>query len=354
MILGPLAVIVVAGLFYMLSGRYIETDNAYVKANKIAITPQVSGLILPVAVKDNQFVKKGDVLFSIDPASFEIKVAQAQARISDVRTQIADLKAQALQKQAELKAAQQDADYADIEYNRQLGLNEKDAVSRARLDEATHAREVAHTKIDQLQQDLNSIVAQLAGNINIAPEDHPLYKMAQTELDAAKLDLARTTVTAPVDGITGTMPHAGDYAEASVPVLSVVAAHDTWIEANYKETQLTDVRPGQKVDITVDTYPDHKWTGVVESISPATGSEFSILPAQNSTGNWVKVVQRIGVRIRPDIKAGDPPLRAGMSAEVTVDTGSYPHLHPFSGGGVAQAAHPPRQAPAEHASIADK
>jgi membrane fusion protein (multidrug efflux system) len=140
------------------------------------------------------------------------------------------------------------------------------------------------------------------------------------------------------------MPHAGDYAAASVPVMSIVASDDTWIEANYKETQLTNVVPGQKVKIGVDTYPDREWTGVVESISPATGSEFSILPAQNSTGNWVKVVQRIAVRIRPLPEKNAPVLRAGMSTDVTIDTGSYPHLHPFSAATTAEAAAPEKDA----------
>jgi membrane fusion protein (multidrug efflux system) len=344
MIVGPLIVLVVSGLFYLFSGRYIETDNAYVKANKISVTPQVSGTILPVTVKDNQFVKKGDVLFRIDPASFQIALEKAEANMGDVRTQIEDLKAQARQKQAELKEAEQDSAYAEIEYNRQLGLNEKDAVSRAKLDEATHNHNVMKTKVDALQQELNSIIAQLNGDIDIAPENHPLYKIAKSELDKAKLDLDRTTVYAPTDGTTGSMPHAGDYAAASVPVMSIVASDDTWIEANYKETQLTNVVPGQKVKIGVDTYPDREWTGVVESISPATGSEFSILPAQNSTGNWVKVVQRIAVRIRPLPEKNAPVLRAGMSTDVTIDTGSYPHLHPFSAATTAEAAAPEKDA----------
>ncbi|MBI1216384.1 MAG: HlyD family efflux transporter periplasmic adaptor subunit [Alphaproteobacteria bacterium] len=330
MILGPVIVMLVSGVFYLYSGRYIETDNAYVKANKISVTAQVAGTIIDAPVKDNQFVKKGEVLFRIDPRSFEIKVEKAKASLGDVRTQIEDLKAQARQKQAELKEAQQDADYAKIEFDRQQGLSAKDAVSRAKLDEATHNLDVTRTKVGQLQQELGSIVAQLDGDIDIAPEDHPLYKVAQSELDAAQLDLDRATVRAPVDGLAGATPHTGDYANAGVPVMSMVASADTWIEANYKETQLTDVKPGQKVDIAVDTYPGHEWTGVVESISPATGSEFSILPAQNSTGNWVKVVQRIAVRIRPEVKPGDPQLRAGMSTEVTIDTGSFPHLHPFA------------------------
>ena len=326
LIVGPLLVILVTGVFYIFSGRYISTDNSYVKANKVMVSPEISGVILPVTVGDNQPVHKGDVLFSIDPAQFKIEVERATANLNAVVTQVEDLKAQARQKQEELKIAQSDADYALLEYNRQAAPNLKEAVSQQSREDAQHARDVTITKIAQLQQELNSILAQLGGSADIAPTEHPLYKGAKAALDMASLNLARTVVHAPVDGTTGEMPKTGDYAHAGVPSMSVVEDGDVWIEANFKETELTRMREGQPVEIDVDTYPGHTWHGKVASISPATGAEFSVLPAQNATGNWVKVVQRIAVRIAPDRQQNDPPLRTGMSANVSVDTGSYPHL----------------------------
>jgi membrane fusion protein, multidrug efflux system len=326
MIIGPLAVAVVAGLLWIFSGRYVSTDNSYVKAHKVMVSPEVSGVILPVEVKENQFVKKGERLFSIDDAAFKIALDKAEASLAGVKDQIEQLKASARQKQAELTIAEQDAAYAEKQFNRRAPLSMKSAVSEESVDAARHARDVAATRISQLQQELAAILAQLGGDAGVAPEAHPLYKAAAAERDAARLNLDRTVVRAPVDGITGAMPNSGDYAHAGVPALSVVEQEGLWIEANFKETELTRMHPGQPVEIEVDTYPGHKWAGTVESISPATGSEFSLLPAQNATGNWVKVVQRIAVRIRPEVGADDPPLRTGMSAEVTVDTGDYPHL----------------------------
>ena len=326
MIVGPAAVIVVSGIFYLFSGRFISTDNAYIKQNKIMVAPEVSGLIIPSNVGDNQAVHKGDVLFTVNPVPFKIEVDKASANLAAVRTQIEGLKASARQKDEEIKIAQSDAQLSETEYNRRTGPGMKNAVSAESVNEARHARDVAQTKIAQLEQERASILAQLNGSADTPSEQHPLYKAAQAALDTANLNLERTTVRAPVDGITGGMPNNGDYAHASIPSLSLVESGDVWLEANFKETEITRMKPGQKVDIKIDTYPDRDWKGSVESISPATGSEFSILPAQNATGNWVKVVQRVAVRIRPELKKDDPPLRTGTSATVTVDTGSYPHL----------------------------
>ncbi len=323
---GPVTVMIVTAFVWMFSGRYISTDNSYVKAHKVMVSPEVSGPVMPVTVKENQLVHKGDVLFTIDPMPFKIALDKAEANVVAVREQIDQLKANAGQKQQEIVSAQQDVAFAESEYKRSSDLKATSAVSQENLESAQHARDVAKTKIAQLEQERQAILAQLGGDENAKPEDLPIYKAAVADRDAAKLNLDRTEVHSPVDGVTGAMPNTGDYAHAGVPSLSVVASNDVWIEANFKETELTNMKPGQKVEIEVDTYPGHHWNGTVESISPATGSEFSLLPAQNATGNWVKVVQRLAVRIRPDVQEGDPPLRAGMSANVTVDTGSYPHL----------------------------
>lgn len=327
MVILPLVIVVTAVVFYAFSGRYVSTDNAYVKADKILLAPEVTGTVVAVSANDNQEVKKGDLLFAIDAEPYRIAVAKAEANLATVETQIDEIRASLRQKQEELKIAQVDADYAEKEYARQIKLGEE-ATPKSRIDAALRDRDAATAKVGQLQQETQVILAQLANNADIATADHPLYKQALAALDAARLDLSRTEVRAPVAGVVGTMPRLGGHAIAGTPMLSLVSSEDVWIEANFKETELTDITPGQRVQISVDTYPGYEWDGEVESISPATGSEFSILPAQNATGNWVKVVQRIAVRIRPLPKEGAPVLRTGMSADIHVDTQRYPHL-PF-------------------------
>lgn len=323
----PMLVAAVALTAYVLSGRYVSTDNAYVKADKIMLAAEVSGTVMSVNAVDNQIVHKGDVLLTIDPQAYRIAVVKAEANLAAMETEIEEIRASYRQKREELKIAQVEADYAVREYDRQMKLGEE-ATPRARIDAALRDRDAAATKVLQLEQEAQVILARLANNADIATADHPLYRQAMAELDAARLNLQRTEVRAPVTGVVGTMPRLGAYALAATPVLSLVASQDVWIEANFKETELTDITPGQRVHINIDTYPGYAWDGEVESISPATGSEFSILPAQNATGNWVKVVQRIAVRIRPLPREGAPVLRTGMSADIQVDTRRYPHL-PF-------------------------
>ncbi len=323
---GVVAAVVVAAVMYLFGGRYISTDNAYIKSAKIMITPEVSGVIESVSVTDNQTVHAGDVLLKIDPASYQIALERAQADLENARTQVEELKANYRQKQQDIARAEVLASYNDKSYRRTAGLVKSGAVSQEAVDATNSSHLAADKDVAMLQEDLAAIVAQLGGDPNIETEKHPLYLSALAALDTAKLNLERTTMRAPVDGLTGNAAHAGDYARDLVPVMNMVGTKDVWIEANYKETELTDVKPGQNVEIEVDTYPGHKWQGKVESISPATGSEFSILPAQNATGNWVKVVQRIAVRISVAHQDNAPDLRAGMSTSVTIDTGSYPHL----------------------------
>lgn len=325
MAVGIIAVAATGAWFYLTSGRYVGTDNAYIKAAKILVTPEVTGTILTVNIGDNQPVKKGDVLFTIDPTNYEIAVAKAQAALATATSEVMNLKAEYAQEITDMQKAKVLADYADKQYRRMVALKNSTAFSQSALDQVASQRDAAQQDIASFREQANQYVAQLDGDPNIAPENQSGVKAAAAALKKAELDLQRTTVRAPADGIVGTAPHVGDYARASVPQFNMVGSNDVWIEANYKETQLTSVKPGQPVTIEVDTYPGHKWTGTVESISPATGSEFSVLPAQNSTGNWVKVVQRIAVRIAVDRKSDEMRLRAGMSTNVTIDTGFYPH-----------------------------
>lgn len=323
---GVITVLAVCGVFYILSGRYIGTDNAYIKSAKILVTPEVSGVINTVDVADNQIVGKGDVLFTIDATPYEIALQKAEADLGVARAHVEELKANYRQKQQDIERAQAIAAYNQKSYSRVSSLIKSGAVSKESVDLTNSSNLAAQKDVSMLQEDLNAIVAELGGDPEIAAEDHPSYKAALATLNAAKLDLERTKVVAPATGRVGSVPHAGDYARESLPTMNMVGTDDIWIEANYKETELTDVVPGQKVEIEVDTYPDHSWIGTVDSISPATGSEFSVLPAQNATGNWVKVVQRIAVKIKIAPNKDAPDLRAGMSTHVTIDTGKYPHI----------------------------
>ena len=325
MVGGVFIVLTGCAWFYLSSGRFIATDNAYVKAAKILITPEVAGTITSVSVTDNQNVHAGDVLFVIDPASYQIAFDEAEADAANTYTQIEQLKAQYRQKEEDLAKAQVEVTFTEEEYNRRIELAKRGAVAQTELNETKRQRDAAIKAISSIQEEINGILAALTGDADIRPEDHPLYKKALAKQQNAELNLERTTVKAPVNGMIGIAPRKGDYARASVPLLNLVGNDDVWIEANYKETELTDVKIGQSVAIEVDTYPGHEWQGHVESISPATGSEFSVLPAQNATGNWVKVVQRIAVHIAVDPGPQDLPLRTGMSTHVSIDIGHYPH-----------------------------
>lgn len=328
---GVLAVLVTGGALWLTGGRYIGTDNAYIKTDIVLITPEVSGPITEVMAKSHEHVAAGSTLFAIDRQPFQIALAQAQANLASARTDIEKLKAQYRQKQEDLRIAQSDVDLAQKNFGREDALDKRGtgAVSATALDQARHDLETARQRMSLLQQEESETLAELNGNADIAVEDHPLYLSAKAAADKAALDLDRTLVKAPFDGITGDMPYPGDYAHAGAPSLSLVNDRRVWIEANYKETELTRMVPGQPAHIEVDTYPGHEWFGRVASISPATSAEFSVLPAQNATGNWVKIVQRIPVRIEVEPDKNSPDLRAGMSAEVKVDTGSRPHLPAF-------------------------
>jgi membrane fusion protein (multidrug efflux system) len=341
LMIGPLAVIVIGGGWYTVSGRYIATDNAYTKADIVSVAPEISGPIIGVAVKDNQSVKKGDVLFTIDPKPYQIALDLAQANLSSARTEVAGLQAQYAQSAAELKAAAADKTWAQKNYERIHSLQAKNsaAVSPTEIDKVVHDLETSSQHIAALEEQQARILAALEGDANMPAENYAKIRAAQAAVDTAKLNLDRTVVHAPQDGTIGPAPHGGDYAHAQVPSMNVVSETGTWIEANYKETDLTRMRPGQSVSIEIDTYPGYKWAGKVESISPASEAEFSILPAQNATGNWVKVVQRIPVRVSIEHRPGEPPIRGGMSADVSVDTGSYPHMPGAQAATAYESAH---------------
>ena len=321
LLLGPTLVLIVGGYVYVTGGRYVDTDDAYVRADMVAVTAEVSGPIVEVDVRENQHVEPGQVLFGLDRQPFEIALAQAEARLKQAKNDVRALKAGYRQKQQELALAEKNVGFAEQEFRRQAELVQRDFASRAKYDAAQHAVDVARQQVAVTQQELRGLLADLAGDPEIPVEQHPTWLEAKAARDQAALDLRHATVSAPFAGVASKKPNLGDYVSAGSPVMSIVADRDAWVEANFKETDLTHVRPGQAATVRIDTYPDRTWPATVESISQATGAQFSVLPPQNASGNWVKVVQRIPVRIALEVGSDAPPLRAGMSVTAEIDTG---------------------------------
>ncbi len=325
----PLIAALVVGALYLKGGRYVETDDAYVKADMVPVSAQVSGAIQKVFVGENQNVAQGQLLFRIDPASFQVAIDKATAKLAQVRTDLAALKAAYREKQAEIALARTKLAFAEREQRRQADLVARHFVSAARFDDARQSTDVAAQQIAALQQDLKRIAESLGGSVDLPIESHPTYRAAVAELEQARLDLARTDVRAPLPGTVRNPPKPGQYVAGGQPALALVVSGKVWVEANFTETDLTHVHPGEPAVVRVDTYPGEEWTGVVDSLSPATGAEFAVIPAQNATGNWVKITQRVPVRIRLET-AGKPQLRAGLSTVVRVDTGHRRRLFGLS------------------------
>jgi membrane fusion protein (multidrug efflux system) len=330
LILGPTVVIIGGAYWYYSGGRYVETENAYVHADMVAISPQVSGQVADVLVHENQHVQKGDVLFKLDRDPFTIAVEHAQANLSSVRQDMNALKQSYAEQQGSLELAKIKLKYAERTYARQSQLSKKNVVSKAAFDDAQNAVATAKQQIVLDRQIMQTTLAKLDGAVDTPVEQLPQYQQAKANLDQAELDLAHTVIKAPFEGVVSNKPEPGAYITPGKAVASLISTKSMWIDANFKEVELTYLETGQAVSVTVDAYPDHAWKGVVQSVSPATGAEFSVLPAQNATGNWVKVVQRISVRIKLEMTDGQPTLRAGMSTVVQVDTHHKRELPAFA------------------------
>jgi membrane fusion protein (multidrug efflux system) len=328
LLLGPFVALTVGAYVYYTSGRVVETDNAYVKADVAIVSAEIAGPINAVNVRENQRVKAGDVLFTIDDRAFNIALARADAQLAAIDDFVQGTHASYRQALEQLALARTNAAYEQRELDRLAELAERKLASEIDVDEARHKSDVANREIQVTERALDQIRARLGGDLARPVTEQAAYLAAKSMRDAASLDLEHTVVRAPFDGIASKVPTLGQYVQPGAPVMTVVADHDMWIEANYKETDLTHVATGQSVDIRLDTYPDRHWRGRVESISQATGAEFSVIPSQNATGNWVKVTQRIPVRIAIEMRADDPSLRVGMSAIVDIDTG---HERPAPG-----------------------
>jgi membrane fusion protein (multidrug efflux system) len=316
-------VAVAAGLyFYATGGQEVETDNAYVKANIVAISASVAGRVVEVRVRDNQAVEAGGLLFRLDPEPFQIAVDGARAQMDVVRSDVQSLRAEYRATLQEAAEGRERIDFLTRQFERQERLKEKGMTRGDTYDEAHHNLEAAKRRLDSIREKTNRVLAELAGNPTMPVERLPRYAEARAAYDAAMLNLSMAAIKAPVAGVVSNMKmRVGEFVDKGAPMFSLIESGPLWIEANYKETQLTHMQVGQSAKVLADAYPDHQWPASVEAIAPATGAEFAVLPPQNATGNWVKVVQRVPVRIQVEQPPGKPQLRAGMTVTVAVDTG---------------------------------
>ena len=322
LLLAPIALILIGSYVYLTGGRYEETDDAFLQTGLVSVSPNVSGRVVSVEVRDNQRVTKGQVLFRLDPAPFQARVSQAEAELAQARTQVSSQQADYRKGQAQLGAAQAQAQYAEREAARQKELLAEGISSQNQYDQAVLAAKTAWQNIQSVEQQNASLAAQLSGNVGAPAAGQPAVRAAQAALDQAKLDLSYTVVRAAQDGIVAKVDQlqAGNFVTAGKPVFSEASTR-MWVEANFKENQLRYMRLGQPAKIKIDAFPDLDLTAHVSSFSPGTGNAFSVLPAENATGNWVKVVQRLPVLLAIDRLPADRPLHAGLSVEVSVDTG---------------------------------
>lgn len=319
----PAAALAAGIALWLQGGRYEETENAYVKAHMIAVSADVSGRVVEVRVRDNEPVAAGTLLFRIDPVPFELAVARAEAEMAVVRTTLDGLRAEHRVALADAAEANERISFLTRQLERQQKLKERGMGLEASFDEARHNLEAARRRLDSAHEKAARVLAALGGDLKRPPEAHPSFLAARAARDAGRDELARVRVFAPAAGIVSNMRlQVGERVERGVPVFSLIESRPMWIEANFKETQLTHMREGQEVTVVADAYPNAKWRGRVSTIAPATKAEFAILPAQNSSGNWVKVVQRVPVLIHLDTPPdGHTPLRAGMTVTARVDTG---------------------------------
>ncbi|MFC7399119.1 efflux RND transporter periplasmic adaptor subunit [Chelatococcus sp. GCM10030263] len=324
-------ILVAGGYLYVTGGQIMSTENAYVQADIVGISTDVAGIVSEVDVRDNQRVKAGDVLFKLDDLPFRLALDRANAQIGLVKNDLEALKASYAAMQSQIAQAKTDIAYYQTVFKRQQELAAKSVSSQASYDQAKHDLDTARLKLDLLQNQLAGIAANLNGDPNAPVEDHPRYKDAVATRDEAARQLAHTVVKAPMDGIVTNVPslQKGQYLAEATNAFSLVSTDHVWVEANPKETELTWVKPGQHATVSVDTYPGEAWTGTIESISPASASSFSLLPAENTSGNWVKVVQRIAMRVKIETPPDKPQLRAGMSVVLGVDTGHARGLPTF-------------------------
>ena len=324
--------LVLGAIWYVTGGQIMSTDDAYVNAEKVGISTDVAGIVKDVDVKDNEHVAAGQVLYRLDARQFQIALDNARANLAQTVLNIQAMKQDYQRMLSDTAAQQAQVALDQVNFDRDTKLLHTGAVAQATYDQAASTLQADTNKLESLQRQAQVQLARLNGDADSPVEQHPQYLQAQAQVEEAQRQLDHTVVTAPFVGIVTNVPAIapGKYLAASTTAFYLVDTDHLWVDANPKETELTYVRPGQPVIVTIDTYPNRQWHGTVESVSPAAAQEFALLPAQNTSGNWVKVVQRVPMRVRVDTSNNKlPPLLAGMSVEIAVDTGharGLPHF----------------------------
>lgn len=328
LLLAPVAVVIGVLYFYLTGGRFESTENASLETGQVSIQANVGGRVISVEVEENQRVRKGQVLFRIEPDLYRAAVAEAEGKLAEARTDVASQQADYRENMSGITAAEAQLGYAQREAARQKSLLGEGISSQQQVDQAILAVSTAQDSITAAKAKADSVRAMLSGRVDAPVDAQPAVRSAQAALDRARISLRDTVVRAPQDGVV-TRVHqlqVGNYVTPARP-LFVMTGLRFWVQANFKESQLQYMRLGQPVDVVVDAFPDRKLRAHVASFSPGTGNSFALLPAENATGNWVKVVQRLPVELHfDDPIPADLPLHAGLSAEVTVDTGHKRHL----------------------------
>jgi membrane fusion protein, multidrug efflux system len=337
----PLLVVAGALMFWLSGGRYATTENAFVKADIAQIASEVPGRIVEVRARDHQSVAEGELLVQLDPEPYRLALARADAEVDTARNTLEALKVSLRETRADAKETENRLAYLEVQAKRQRELSGRGVSSAQRVEQADSEEQQARDRLGMLQQRIARVEASLGGNPDKPTDEYAAVREKIAMRDRAALELSHTEIKAPRAGIVVNFRlQPGEQVKAQTPLFSLVADRRPWVEANFKETDLTHVAVGQRATVVLDMHPDVTWEAEVESISPATGAEFAILPPQNASGNWVKVVQRLPVKLRLLERAGEPPLRAGMTAYVSIDTKRQRSISALFGNGSAEAAKP--------------